>query len=46
VWIAVPLYLAGTLWRIHDEEVLMGEAFGEAYRQYQSRSWRLIPFVY
>jgi protein-S-isoprenylcysteine O-methyltransferase Ste14 len=46
VWMATPLYLAGTLWRIHDEEMLMCEAFGEAYRQYQARSWRLLPFIY
>jgi protein-S-isoprenylcysteine O-methyltransferase Ste14 len=46
IWLALPLYLAGTLWRIHDEEMLMSEAFGEEYRQYQSHSWRLIPFIY
>lgn len=46
VWVAVPLYFVGTLWRIHDEEKLMSEAFGDAYRQYQAHSWRLIPFVY
>jgi protein-S-isoprenylcysteine O-methyltransferase Ste14 len=46
IWFALPLYLIGTLWRIHDEEKLLQEAFGEAYQQYQARTWRLLPFIY
>jgi len=46
IWLALPLYLAGTLWRIHDEEILMHEAFGQEYQHYQVRTWRLLPFVY
>lgn len=42
----LPFYLVGTLWRIADEERLMTEAFGHEYEQYQTRTWRLIPFIY
>jgi protein-S-isoprenylcysteine O-methyltransferase Ste14 len=46
VWLALPLYLAGTLWRIRDEEKLLREAFGAEFLAYQSRTWRLLPFIY
>ncbi len=46
VWGALPLYCLGTVWRIHDEERLLLEAFGEEFRSYQSRTWRLLPFLY
>jgi protein-S-isoprenylcysteine O-methyltransferase Ste14 len=46
VWLALPLYLAGTLWRIRDEEQLLREAFGTEFLAYQSRTWRLLPFIY
>ncbi|MBI3248910.1 MAG: isoprenylcysteine carboxylmethyltransferase family protein [Deltaproteobacteria bacterium] len=46
LWVAVPVYLVGTLWRIRDEEALLGEAFGEAYQHYRARTWRLLPLVY
>jgi isoprenylcysteine carboxyl methyltransferase (ICMT) family protein YpbQ len=44
--IVVPLYVLGTLWRIHDEEWLLRDAFGGEYARYQARTWRLLPFVY
>ena len=44
--VALPAYLAGTLWRIADEERLLAEVFGQRYEQYRARTWRLIPFVY
>jgi protein-S-isoprenylcysteine O-methyltransferase Ste14 len=34
------------LWRMHDEEMLMRQAFEEEWESYSKRSWRLIPFVY
>lgn len=34
------------LWRIHDEEQLMQQAFGAEWESYAKRSWRLMPFVY
>lgn len=46
VWAALPLYLAGTLWRIRDEEQLLREAFGPEFLAYQARTWRLFPFLY
>ncbi|MBI3300636.1 MAG: isoprenylcysteine carboxylmethyltransferase family protein [Deltaproteobacteria bacterium] len=46
VVVALPLYLAGTLWRIADEERLLAEAFGQEYEQYRARTWRLLPFIY
>lgn len=46
IWVALPLYLVGTLWRVYDEEQLLREAFGEDYQHYQARTWRLIPFIY
>ena len=34
------------LWRMHDEEMVMRQAFGEERESYYKHSWRLIPFVY
>lgn len=34
------------LYRIHNEEVLMHQAFGAAWEAYAKRTWRLIPFVH
>jgi protein-S-isoprenylcysteine O-methyltransferase Ste14 len=42
----LPLYLIGTLFRIADEERLLGEVFGQEYERYRARTWRLIPFLY
>lgn len=39
---SIPLYLA----RIHVEEQALVEAFGDEYRAYQRRSWRLIPWIF
>lgn len=44
--VALPLYFIGTLWRIADEERLFTEAFGEEYKQYKVRTWKLLPFLY
>jgi protein-S-isoprenylcysteine O-methyltransferase Ste14 len=32
--------------RIGPEERMMEEAFGDEYRAYRDRSWRIIPFIY
>jgi protein-S-isoprenylcysteine O-methyltransferase Ste14 len=32
--------------RIGPEERMMEEAFGEEYRAYRSRTWRIIPYLY
>lgn len=43
--IAVPITLA-TLYRIRVEERALADAFGEEYRAYARRTYRLVPFVY
>lgn len=43
--VVVPL-TALLLRRIRLEEDMLEAAFGDAYRQYRARSWRLIPFIY
>jgi protein-S-isoprenylcysteine O-methyltransferase len=34
------------LWRMRIEEDALVAAFGERYRDYMRRTWRLIPFIY
>ena len=48
-WLALVLVAAITLvllWRIHDEEALMREAFGADWDAYAARSWSLVPLVF
>lgn len=40
------LMLAAYGWRICSEERMLVEHFGDAYRDYQARSRRLVPFIY
>jgi len=42
----VPFILALLLFRIHDEEALMHQQFGDEWEQYCQRSWRLIPLLF
>ncbi|MDR2031414.1 MAG: isoprenylcysteine carboxylmethyltransferase family protein [Azoarcus sp.] len=45
--LAMLLPLAATfLWRIRVEEQALAEAFPEAYPEYKSSTWALIPFLY
>ncbi|HVN38210.1 MAG TPA: isoprenylcysteine carboxylmethyltransferase family protein [Myxococcota bacterium] len=48
--VAAPLaggvLLVAYTYRIHTEERMLREAFGERFAEYQRRSWRLLPFVY
>ncbi len=41
-----PVVLAVFLFRIRDEERLLATEFGDQWRVYAQRSWRLVPFVY
>ena len=41
----VPV-LAAFGWRIHVEEIALREAFGDAWREYVRRTWRLLPLIY
>ncbi|PWI56798.1 hypothetical protein BM613_11925 [Sulfoacidibacillus thermotolerans] len=38
--------LIGLLRRIHVEERVLHEAFGESYKEYAKHTWRLFPFLY
>jgi protein-S-isoprenylcysteine O-methyltransferase Ste14 len=33
-------------YRMESEETMLIDAFGEAYKNYKKKSWRLIPFIY
>jgi protein-S-isoprenylcysteine O-methyltransferase Ste14 len=41
-----PLLLAAYAYRIRAEERMLESRFGEAYRGYRARTWRLIPGLY
>ena len=43
--ILLPL-ISVLIWRMVDEEALLYQEFGEAWKTYRERSWRLIPFIY
>ncbi|MCM0756507.1 isoprenylcysteine carboxylmethyltransferase family protein [Desulfovibrio aminophilus] len=43
--IAALLYSLTFVWRIRDEELLLAEHFGDAWRSYARRTKRLIPYV-
>ena len=48
-WIGLPLsvlFIGVILVRIHDEEIMMAQAFGQKWVDYCQRTHRLIPFVY
>lgn len=34
------------LWRIHDEEAFMHQAFGAKWESYSKQTWHLIPYIY
>ena len=46
VLIFAVLPLGGLLRRIHVEEHVLRQTFGETYEEYARRTWLLIPFVY
>jgi protein-S-isoprenylcysteine O-methyltransferase Ste14 len=48
-WIGLGLtfvFVLIILFRIKDEEALMGREFGKTWQQYCDHSWRLVPFVF
>ncbi|HEX4243476.1 MAG TPA: isoprenylcysteine carboxylmethyltransferase family protein [Steroidobacteraceae bacterium] len=49
-WVSLGVMLApiGTVfaWRIRIEEAALLQALGAPYREYMSRTWRLIPAIY
>lgn len=45
--IFIVLALAGVLiWRVFAEEKMMREEFGKEWEEYQSKTWRLIPYLF
>jgi protein-S-isoprenylcysteine O-methyltransferase Ste14 len=40
--LSIPLFA----YRIRLEERMLVEEFGEEYKQYQERTWKLFPFIY
>ncbi len=46
ILVFVPVLLAWIVTRIRDEEAMLVTEFGEAYRNYQRRTKRLIPYLY
>jgi protein-S-isoprenylcysteine O-methyltransferase Ste14 len=47
IGITLPILLVFLfIWRIRDEEELMGKEFGDEWQKYSKHSWRLIPFIY
>jgi protein-S-isoprenylcysteine O-methyltransferase Ste14 len=40
------LLIAPLIARIHAEEALLAEAFGDQYAAYRARTWRLVPGLY
>jgi protein-S-isoprenylcysteine O-methyltransferase Ste14 len=48
-WIGLALtgvFVVIILFRIKDEEALMSREFGETWKNYCQKSWRLIPLIY
>jgi protein-S-isoprenylcysteine O-methyltransferase Ste14 len=38
--------LAAYIYRIHAEEAVLISRFGEEYRTYRTRTWRLVPWIF
>jgi protein-S-isoprenylcysteine O-methyltransferase len=49
-WASLAVIMLGTTaafgYRIHVEEAALAGAFGERYREYMRRTWRLVPGLY
>jgi protein-S-isoprenylcysteine O-methyltransferase len=49
-WLSVAVLMGTTtalyLYRMHEEDAALADAFGEAYRAYARRTKRLIPWLY
>ncbi|MFJ7915515.1 MULTISPECIES: methyltransferase family protein [unclassified Lysinibacillus] len=44
--INIILFFLAYSYRIKIEERILVTLFGEQYKQYQSKTWRIIPFLY
>lgn len=46
VIINMVLFFVAYSYRIRTEEAALVSQFGDSYRQYQKKTWRIIPFIY
>lgn len=49
LWIGIPVALVAIPilgYRVRVEERILEQAFGEEFREFRRRTWRMIPFVY
>jgi protein-S-isoprenylcysteine O-methyltransferase Ste14 len=44
--VLVVIFLPAVVIRIREEEAMLTEEFGEEYRGYASRTWKLLPYLY
>ena len=44
--VVTPIIIGAYVYRIHCEEIMLAESFGEQYQTYQAHTWKLIPYVY
>lgn len=44
--VAVVVGIASRIYRISVEEEILKEDFGEAYKTYSNRIWKLIPVLF
>ena len=46
IGVSIAALLAAYVYRIHREEQILISRFGDAYRDYSARTWRLVPMIY
>jgi protein-S-isoprenylcysteine O-methyltransferase Ste14 len=44
--VLITIFLPAVVLRIREEEAMLIDEFGDEYRNYASRTWKLLPYVY